>query len=235
MNQETGMEPLNPTQRQDKFAALSVEFYEKSKEVTVIDDEGYNYAGTLMTMAHQKIKAVKEFMDPDIAKANDLHKSLTRKRNTIIFPLEGAKKIIGKVMSDFQAEVARKQAVERARIAREQREEDEAARKVEEDRRAEEAQAAEDAGDTETADAIMEAPLPQTTQQEALPPTEAPKAEGVSFRSKFKAEVFDKSLIPAEYLIPDLPKIQKIVTAYKGDIKIAGVKITEIRIPVTRS
>jgi hypothetical protein len=63
----------------------------------------------------------------------------------------------------------------------------------------------------------------------------APKVAGVSFRSIWRAEVVDASLVPREYLMVDQAKLDKVAAALKGDTVIAGVKVREDRITTSRS
>ena len=52
------------------------------------------------------------------------------------------------------------------------------------------------------------------------------KAEGVTGVDHWGFEVTDESLIPREYLVPDLKKIGGVVRAMKGQVQIPGIKIT---------
>lgn len=53
----------------------------------------------------------------------------------------------------------------------------------------------------------------------------APVLQGISVRDGFDFSVTDESLIPREYLTPDLKKIGGVVRASKGSIAIPGVAI----------
>ena len=55
-----------------------------------------------------------------------------------------------------------------------------------------------------------------------------------SFRTDWKAELVNPSLLPREYLMPDETKINAVVRASKGSIQIPGVRIFSVEVPVTR-
>lgn len=55
--------------------------------------------------------------------------------------------------------------------------------------------------------------------------TEAPKIAGQSVREVWEFQIEDASLIPREYLMPDVVKIRRYVAAMKADAKVAGVRI----------
>lgn len=65
-------------------------------------------------------------------------------------------------------------------------------------------------------------------------PQRTVRAEGgtVSFRTIRRAVVEDESLLPREYLVPDMQKITKVALA---GVKIPGVKVTEEKSPSVRS
>jgi hypothetical protein len=55
----------------------------------------------------------------------------------------------------------------------------------------------------------------------------APKVAGISIPKVWTFEITDADLIPREYLAVDETKIRRVVTALKGDTKIAGVRVFE--------
>jgi len=54
-------------------------------------------------------------------------------------------------------------------------------------------------------------------------PTETVKVKGMT--TYYSVEVVDKSQLPMEYLAPDMPRLNKIASALKGDFNIAGCKL----------
>lgn len=54
-----------------------------------------------------------------------------------------------------------------------------------------------------------------------------PKLEGISFAETWSGEVTDPSLIPAEYLTPDIEKLKAVTKALKDATNIPGWKATK--------
>lgn len=48
---------------------------------------------------------------------------------------------------------------------------------------------------------------------------------GISFMGNWKCEVTEERLIPRDYLIPDLKKLQAITKAMRGETKIPGLRV----------
>lgn len=51
-----------------------------------------------------------------------------------------------------------------------------------------------------------------------------PTTKGISYRTDWYAEIYDASLIPREYLVPDMEKLNGIAKAMKGVANIPGVE-----------
>lgn len=138
--------------------------------------------------------------------------------------LEKAEGALKRALVTFADEQERKRRAEQARLdelARKEREKlqrqaDAAAAKGREER----------AAVLEATAAVVVAPIAQSV---------APKVAGVSFRSIWRAEVVDASLVPREYLMVDQAKLDKVAAALKGDTVIAGVKVREDRIASSRA
>lgn len=169
-------------------------------------------------------------------------KSLDELRRTMTRPLDEAKSAIMDLFRSpaerlEQAEAALKRALivysdaqEKARRAEQARLEEAARKEREKLQRQADAAAAkgreERAAVLEAAAVAVVAPVSQAA---------APKVAGVSFRSIWRAEVVDASLVPREYLMVDQAKIDKVAAALKGDTVIAGVKVREDRVASSRS
>lgn len=69
------------------------------------------------------------------------------------------------------------------------------------------------------------------------PPTtvEVPQAEGIAFKEKWEVEVVNESLVPRQYLMPNLPMLNKTVQAQKGKIPIPGTRFKMRKIVASRS
>ncbi len=66
--------------------------------------------------------------------------------------------------------------------------------------------------------------------QVVAPIVEQVKAAGTSVRSKWRAEIIDADMVPANYCVPDQKKLDKIVNAMAGKIQIPGVRNVEEKI-----
>ena len=80
------------------------------------------------------------------------------------------------------------------------------------------------------------APLPEAVAPLVSGPPKSLETDmgSTSFRTDWKAEIVNGSLLPREYLMPDETKINAVVRASKGTIPIPGVRIYSIEVPVTR-
>ena len=204
---------------------------EQAGAVTITDSETYTKAGFFYKDLGTMIKEVKDTFDPICDAANKAHKEATSKRAKYLDPLQNAYKKVKSLMSDYDAEQERIRRIEEDRlrkIAEEaERKRLEAERKAEEERILQAAIDAEAAGDTNVAEAILEAPVYQP-EPEFVPapvvPKSVPKIQGVSYRTIWSAEVVDMALIPRKYLIPDMVMLNKIASAEKERMSIPGVR-----------
>jgi hypothetical protein len=118
---------------------------------------------------------------------------------------------------------------EQERIRREeQRRLEEEARKAEEERLLAAAAAAWAAGNVEESEAIIAEPIVVTP---IILAKETPKMEGGPvYRTIWKFEITDATLIPRQYLTPDEVKIGGVVRALKNQANIPGVRIYSERV-----
>jgi len=114
--------------------------------IVIKTSEDYTNAAGLSKTIKGFIKQIKEQLDPDIEKANALHKSLTAKRGSYLLPLEKSLKVLGVKILEHDAEqerirqeaqrkldeIARKEREKQEAAAREQRQKEEDARKAQE-------------------------------------------------------------------------------------------------------
>ena len=119
----------------------------KANVLIIKTSDDYVEASALGTTIKGFIKQIKEQLDPDIEKANALHKSLTSKRKKYLEPLEKASKILSEKIIAWNVrqqelraeaqrkldEAARKEREKQEAAAREQREKEEAARRAQEE------------------------------------------------------------------------------------------------------
>ena len=121
------------------------------------------------------------FADPK-KKAQEAHKSIVAAEKQQLEPVERAESIVKQKMAAWER-------AERDRIMAERRRLEAEARKRDEDRRFAAAIAAEEAGKKAEAEAILERPAPAPVVK--MP--EAPKVEGISYRTTYSGTVVDKA------------------------------------------
>jgi uncharacterized membrane protein YqiK len=235
----------------------AVAIVDEAQAIAVNDSNSYLAAGNLWRTIGDMIKEVKDTFDPICEAAHKAHKAATEKRAKYLTPLADAQRAVKSRMSAYDAEQERLRRIEQARLAEIARKEEEARRKAElerleaerkaeEERILSEAIAAEESGDSTTAEALTNQAeqISESIQQEKaaiasepvyVPPVVLPKATpkmqgGPVYRTVWKFEVINATLIPREYLIPDTGKIGGICRALKGAAQIPGVRFYEERV-----
>lgn len=193
---------------------------DKANAVAIVDDTTFRGAADLLRTFKTYSKRVSDTFDPLIKSQNEAVKKTRETMKTFARPAEEAEGIVKRKMADYQQEQERRAAEEAARL-REQ------AMKEAEERRLQEAIALERAGDKRAAEAAIEAPIVAPPPPIAARPT--PKVEGVSFKTAYKFEVTDESIVPREFLKVDEVKLGGYVRSMKAAAidKIPGVRVWE--------
>lgn len=193
------------------------------KTVTVTNDDEYIIAMEGLKVIKKQIKQVEDFFKEDIERAHATHKGLTTKRNGFVNPLKAVYKEVSAKASNYQI-------AKEAEAKRIQQEEEERQRKIEEEKRLADAEALQEQGRTEEAETLISEPV-----NVAPPPLKtAPKVDNVATRDDWKFQIQNESMIPREFLTPDLKKIGGYVRSMKDAAKIAGVKIYVVKTPIVR-
>lgn len=197
-----------------------------AKEFRIVDAEGFQHAGKVLLDIKARAKAVVEFWKPMKQAADAAKKQLLEKESAMLKPYQTAQDIIGKACSDWDAE-------QRKRAADERRKLEEAAKAEAEARRAAQIEEAEQYGTPEEVAALVEAPVAPVV----VAPAESmvTKVKGLSFRTLWRCEVTDAAKVPAEYMVPDLALIGKVVKAHEGKIEIPGVRVWSEQTTVGRT
>lgn len=162
-------------------------------------------------------------LEPVVSAARVAWQAALKLQNEAIAPLDDALGILDRPIADYN------DLMERRRREEEERRISEARKKAEDDKLAM-AEEADKSGDHERAEAILEQP------DAPPPPPSIPKArvEGVSFRENWKAdamvnmkllvEAVAKGQIADDVLLPNMPVLNKLAKAYKGNMRIPGVR-----------
>mgnify|MGYP001601365998 CR=1 FL=1 len=222
---------------------------EQARALAVVDSESFQRAGLLRQGIKAYLKKVEEVCDPVIEAGLRAHRAALKQKTILEAPaLEADKLAMSRMVEYDQAQKARARAAELAVQRERERLEFEARAKAEierkrleaaaEERMVAEALEAETHGDTEAAARILAAPpAPVVVVPEPIfvpsPQIEMPKAEGISTREVWRAEVVDlPALIAAvaagqqslALLLPNQVALNQMARAQKGMLAIPGVK-----------
>jgi hypothetical protein len=184
---------------------------------------------------------VADLFDDPIAQAYKLHRSLTGRKNILDDPLKSAedttKRGIGTYEDNKRVEIERKRQEELAEQRRVTEEAERARQKIiaeqrraEEEKRLAEAMALEAAGKKAAADAVLAKPIvvPPPPPAPVAPPPIVTRPyiapEGASTRTNWKFTIVDESLIPREFLTPDLVKIGAHVRTHESKTNVPGIQ-----------
>jgi len=209
---------LVPETEEVGIKALSI--VDQSKAIKIIDSETYIKAGTILTTIKDMIKEVESTFTPICEAAFMAHRKAVEKRDGFLNPLKDALKGIKGAMNSYDLAKEQKRREEQKKL-------EEIARREEEERKLREAIEAEEAGEKEIAEEILK-------EEIFVPPVvllkETPKVKGVSFRTIWDFEIINASLIPRQFLSPDLIKIRGVVRSLKETTRIPGIKVFSRRV-----
>lgn len=207
--------------------ALSI--VDQAKAVKIVDNQSYVAAGGVWKAIGDMIKEVKDTFDPICDAAHKAHKQAVEKRSKYLNPLTSAQRSVKGLMAAYDAELERIRREEQARleaIARKQAEEEALLAAIAAEEEAKRNGATKEEVAEETA-AILETPV---TVAPVVIPKAVPKMQGGPvYRTIWKAKVINERLIPREYLVPDMAKINGVVRSLKGAANIPGVQVYEER------
>jgi hypothetical protein len=157
-------------------------------------------------------KEVEAAFDPAIEAAHRSHKIAIEQKDKYFKPLINAEKLIKGKIGDFLAEEERKRKEEEEKLRREAEKKEAELKKK--------AEAARANGNEKAAEKYEE------KANNVIAPTLAPtveKVKGVTFSDLWYAEVVDLKLLPKEYMLPDMPKLNKLAEAMKDSVVVPGV------------
>jgi hypothetical protein len=198
-------------------------------QVVIVDQASYNLESEKIKDIKSLIKEVEKTFDPIIKKAHEAHKEALNQKNRYLKPLEDVEKKIKLAMNVFIREQQRKLELEKLEKEKELRrqQEEEALKK---------AQLLTEQGHTELAEKeivkAIETPVVVTNLD-----NEVQKQKGVSHIKKWVFELIDETKVSKDFLVVDVKKIGKTVSALGKDAEklIGGIKVyeeTETRIRV---
>lgn len=203
------------------FKAESTELVDQARGMKVISGEDFAAAGAWLRDAIVPMrKKIEGTFDPIIAKAHEAHKTAISKKKELLAPIEQAETIVKRAMADYHLQQER----ERRRLEEEARAQ---ANRISEELALEKALDAERRGDTAGAERAIESRPAVVVEVEKAP--QAPVVSGISSRRTFRFEIVDPSKITAEFLVPDLAAIGKVVRAMglQAEKMVGGIRVIE--------
>lgn len=205
-------EQIEKTVSQEKKSAEV--FLDSVKKAEVKTSEDYERAGDAVQMLNGKLKELE-----------DTRKEITRpldqakKRIMVLFcgPIDTYKEAINIIKGNMVVYYQKLEAEARKR-EQEQRLKAERERK----RLEKEAKKEKDKGNLAEAQALQEEAI-LVEQMSGPVGISTPKVEGVSTRYVWDVEVKNVSVLPKEYILPDMAKLRRIAQASDGSAKVPGV------------
>ncbi len=201
----------------------------QARILRVVDAATYVDAADLWKAIRALRVKVADTFDKSIKSAHELHKGLVAKKKEHDGPLDAAERAVKQAMSDYDQEQERIRREEQRRLQ-------EIARKEEEERLLMEAIAAEEEAKKngltkEEAKAEAEQIISQPVYvAPVVVPKATPKLQGGPvYRTIWKARVVNESIIPRQYMVPDMVKINGVARALKNQANIPGVEVYEER------
>jgi len=207
---------------------------EKSKALArnIIDEISFKDAGAFVLEIDRRLKWWNDTISPAVEAAHNAHKEMVKVKKEIAFPLEIAKSEVAQSMGRFDEEQRRKAREQEEKIRQEMK-------KQQEDNLLNVAEGLEKTGDKEMAEAVLATPI-----VDMAPVIETPKVEGISFQTRYSAEVFDlmalikavaEGKVPIVALEANTVFLNRQAVALRAEFKYPGVRVLESKVPVTRS
>ena len=216
---------MSDMQLAEQANSTALEIASAVSVLAVTDAAGYEAAGAQLFTAKTSLKRVEEL---EKKVTTPLNQALKAARDLFAPAKTRIKEAIAQIERPMAAyKLAEAQAIREAEAEAEAR------------RNKAIAQAHEAMARAENAADPVDAMLAQEDAEAALNTLRCPNAEpvkaraaGTAARSYWRAEVFDATLLPREYMLPDLSKLNSIASSLKGNApEIAGVRwVQEFRI-----
>jgi len=209
-------EAVEKTFGQELYAekAGAMALVDEAKAFEILDLSSYQHAQALVKDCKDAVRRAQARWKDAKESAYKAWKSITETLSAFTDPLDEAARILGNKAYNWKRE--------QEEIAKEnERKRQEAERKRIEDERLAQAERLEKQGETGKADAVLSAPIEVAPKAIETPP----KDERISYRENWVCSIEDANLIPREYMVPDLTKINKVVKALKGETRIPGVRV----------
>lgn len=221
--------PTEPAQGTSELSELAAGAVLAANLFQVTDEESYLNAHERREWCRERGDQAEKFMRPRIQEADKHHKAMVGDLKKLKDPFVTAAKIYKEKMISYQIAEKTAQEFEQARIDAENK-------KKEEDDRLSIASLLDEAGYTEAAEELLEKPI---SPPPAHVPSKVPDVEGFSYRTIYRAEVFDfdlmweaglAGLIPKEAFEPNEKYLRSQAEALKMALNYPGVKVWEKKV-----
>jgi hypothetical protein len=194
--------------------ALSVP--DQARQIAVIkNNDDYTRAGQILLTIKDIRKKIEATFKPIKQKMDAAKKEVLDQEKAADKPLLEAEAWLKPLISNYLIEQEKARKAEEDRLR-------EIARKEEEERQLQAAIEAEQNGSKEEAEEIISAPVQAAP---VVVPKTVPKVAGISQRENWDFEIVSESLLPRQYLMPNLVAIRQVVRGLKGNANIPGVKV----------
>lgn len=209
--------------KEQEIEAKVLDIKAKADAIAVTDKASYEAANALNLAAYQEKKAFHVWFDPIDEASKKARQATIAQGKKIDEPLDYVIKTTGNKAATWMR-------AEQARIAEEKRKQEEAARKAAEDAALAAAEKLAAEGMTAAADAVLSTPVATVKVDIAAPE----KADGVSYRDAYSAEVVDLMTLvkavaegkaPISYLEANTTALNGWARATKGAEALPGVKV----------
>ena len=225
--QETNVATVIPIVAADtiiprEMASEALSWPDQARALVIRDQDTYECAGAMATDVVRLRKQIEAEFKPSKEATDKAHKAVVAMERKYVAPLAEAEKIIKGSMATYSAEQERERRAEQARLQ-------EIARRQEEDKRLAEAEYLAACGEEKAAEARLDAPI--AVPVVVAPPP--PRAEGVSFRDLWSAEVVDLGALIkhvaahpewANLLTPNMTALNQLAKAQKEALNMPGVR-----------
>lgn len=196
---------------------------DKASALRIVDTTTFQAAGSMLVDIRSLRGEIDAAFDPTIKAAHNAHKTACAAKKKVEAPLAEAETTIKRMMATYQTEQERRQREAQAQLDAEMK-------RIEEEKRLAAAEKMVDAGLPEVAESLLSAPVV------VAPVRVAPlaKADGVSFRETWRAEVTDlidlvkwcgtrPDMIPL-LLQPNQTGLNQLARTQKQNMSIPGVR-----------
>jgi hypothetical protein len=198
----------------------------ETKTIVVSDQDTYDMAVRMGVEAKATMDEIDAYFDPDIKKAYELHRSLTKKKSDLVTPLQRYRKRLSDATTEYLQNIRRKQALEQQRLDDQRREQE----RKEKEKLEKQAAKAEAKGNVEKAEDIR-----QKKEEVYIPPAivapTIPKSVKSDVGTTTIIDEIDVSVVDEIELLKAV--IEKRVPAYVVEISVPKlrkfVKVTQLK------